>query len=67
MEHFGTAVFSRAVSFREYSLTLWRNVMLNFTKEGMKQLHILSEGINFPVAIPVYTDWQETQFALFFI
>lgn len=36
--------------------------MLNFTKEGMKQLHILSEGINFPVAIPIYTDWQGTQF-----
>ena len=35
--------------------------MLNFTKEGMKQLHILSEGINFPVAIPIYTDWQRTQ------
>ena len=36
--------------------------MLNFTKEGMKELHILSEGINFPVAIPIYTDWQGTQF-----
>lgn len=27
----------------------------------MKELHILSEGINFPVAIPIYTDWQGTQ------
>ena len=24
MEHFGTAVFSRAVSFREYSMKKWR-------------------------------------------
>lgn len=30
--------------------------MFNFNKEGMKELHILSEGINFPVAIPIYTD-----------
>ncbi len=35
--------------------------MFNFNKEGMKELHILSEGINFPVAIPIYTDWQRTQ------
>ncbi len=25
MEHFGTAVFSRAVSFREYSADEWRD------------------------------------------
>ena len=35
--------------------------MFNFNKEGMKELHILSEGINFPVAIPIYTDWERTQ------
>ena len=35
--------------------------MFNFNKEGMKELHILSEGMNFPVAIPIYTDWQRTQ------
>ena len=27
MEHFGTAVFSRAVSFREYSMDIWRERM----------------------------------------
>lgn len=36
--------------------------MLNFNKEKMRELHILSEGINYPVAIPIYTDWQRTQF-----
>lgn len=35
--------------------------MHNFSKDGMKELHILAEGMNFPVAIPVYTDWQGTQ------
>ena len=40
----------------------WRNVMLDFNKQGMKELHILSEGMNYPVAIHIYTDWQETQF-----
>lgn len=35
--------------------------MHNFSKDGMKELHILAEGMNYPVAIPVYTDWQGTQ------
>ena len=34
----------------------------DFNKEGMKELHILSEGMNYPVAVPIYTDWQEMQF-----
>ncbi len=29
--------------------------------DGMKQLHIISENINYPVAIPVYNGWQEIQ------
>ncbi len=36
--------------------------MLGFNKEGMKELHILAEGMNYPVVIPIYTDWQGTQF-----
>ena len=36
--------------------------MPGFNKEGMKELHILAEGMNYPVAIPIYTDWQGTQF-----
>ena len=36
--------------------------MPDFKKEGMKELHILSEGMNYPVAIPIYADWQGTQF-----
>lgn len=36
--------------------------MHGFDKGGMKELHILSEGMNYPVAIPIYTDWQKTQF-----
>lgn len=35
--------------------------MHGFDKEGMKELHILAEGMNYPVAVPVYTDWQKTQ------
>ena len=36
--------------------------MPGFDKEGMKELHILAEGMNYPVAIPIYTDWQGMQF-----
>lgn len=36
--------------------------MLGFDKEGIKELHILSEGMNYLVAIPIYTDCQGTQF-----
>ncbi|KAI4449716.1 hypothetical protein C823_004245 [Eubacterium plexicaudatum ASF492] len=28
--------------------------MLNFNKERMRELHILSEGMDYPVAIPIY-------------
>lgn len=36
--------------------------MLDFNADGMKELHFLTEKLNFPVAIPVYSDWQKTQF-----
>lgn len=36
--------------------------MFNFNQEGLKELHFLTEGINFPIAIPIYDDWQKTQF-----
>lgn len=36
--------------------------MPGLNKEGMKELHILAEGMNYPVAIPIYTEWQGTQF-----
>lgn len=35
---------------------------LDFDMEGMKELQILAEGMNYPVAIPIYTDWQKTQY-----
>lgn len=35
--------------------------MLNINKEGMKELHVLSEGLSYPVAVTVYTDWHGTQ------
>lgn len=28
--------------------------MLNINKEGMKELHVLSEGLSYPVAVTVY-------------
>ena len=37
------------------------NVMLNFNKEGMKELHVLSKGLSCPVVVSVYTEWQATQ------
>lgn len=35
--------------------------MLSLKLDGMKQLHIIAENINYPVAIPAYNDWQEIQ------
>lgn len=34
--------------------------MLNFKQEGLKELHFMTERLNFPIAIPVYTDWEKT-------
>lgn len=28
--------------------------MLNLNKEGMKQMHVLSKGLSYPVAVTVY-------------
>ncbi len=36
--------------------------MLSFKEEGMKELHFLTEQLNFPIAIPIYNDWEKTQF-----
>lgn len=36
--------------------------MLNFKEEGMKELNLLTEGLSFPVAIPIYNDWEKIQF-----
>lgn len=36
--------------------------MLNFKEEGMLELHCLTEQLNFLVAIPIYNEWEKTQF-----
>ena len=36
--------------------------MIKFKKEGLKELHFLTERINFPIVIAVYNGWQKTQF-----
>lgn len=36
--------------------------MLNFKNEGMQELHFLTDNLNFPIAIPIYNDWEKTQF-----
>ena len=35
--------------------------MINFSKENLKGLHFFVDGLNFPVAIATYDEWQETQ------
>lgn len=39
----------------------WGNVMLNFNKERMKELHVLAKGLSYPVVVSVYTEWQAVQ------
>lgn len=36
--------------------------LIKFKQERLRELHFLTEGINFPIAIPIYDDWQKTQF-----
>lgn len=36
--------------------------MLNFKNEGMQELHFLTENLNFPIVIPIYSDWEKAQF-----
>ena len=36
--------------------------MLNFKEEGMKELHLLTEGINFPIAVPINSEWEKKQY-----
>ena len=35
--------------------------MLKFQKEGLKEVHLITEQINFPIAIALYDDCQKTQ------
>ena len=35
--------------------------IVNFNPEGMKGLHFYIEGLNFPIAIGTYSDWEEIQ------
>lgn len=35
--------------------------LLKFQQKGLKEVHLLTEQINFPVAIAVYNDWEKTQ------
>lgn len=36
--------------------------MLNFKEEGMQELHFLTDSLNFPIVIPIYSEWERTQF-----
>lgn len=35
--------------------------MLKFEPNNLKALHFFTEGLNYPVAIAAYSDWQENQ------
>ena len=35
--------------------------IINFDPQGMKSLHFFVEGLNFPVAIGTYSEWEEVQ------
>ena len=35
--------------------------IINFNPEGMKGLRFYIEGLNFPIAIGTYSDWEEIQ------
>ena len=35
--------------------------LLKFQQKGLKEVHLLTEQINFPVAIAIYNDWEKTQ------
>lgn len=35
--------------------------IINFNPEGMKGLHFYIEGLNFPVVLATYSDWEEVQ------
>lgn len=37
------------------------NQIINFVPEGMKGLHFYMEGLNFPVVLATYSEWEETQ------
>jgi hypothetical protein len=35
--------------------------MLRFNPENLKALHFFTKGLNYPVAIAAYSDWQEAK------
>lgn len=35
--------------------------MLKFNSKNLKALHFFTEGLNYPIAIAAYSDWQEVQ------
>ena len=35
--------------------------MLDFNINGLQEIHFITESVNFPVAIPIYSDWQRVQ------
>lgn len=37
-------------------------ILIQFKQEGLKEIHFLTERINFPIVIPIYSDWEKTQF-----
>ncbi len=39
--------------------------MINFNQEGLQGLHFFTEGLNFPIAVGTYSDWEETQVSYF--
>lgn len=34
--------------------------LLKFQKEGLKEVHLITEQMNFPIAIALYDYWQKT-------
>lgn len=35
--------------------------VINFNPDGLQGLHFFVEGVNFPIAVGTYSDWEETQ------
>lgn len=35
--------------------------MLDFERENLKELHFITEKINFPIVIAVYNEWEKVQ------
>lgn len=39
--------------------------IIDFNPEGLQGLHFYMEGLNFPVVLATYSDWEETQVSYF--